>query len=193
MTGATVASGSGAIGTYTFNVGITTITWRAENVSGFDECTQLVTVVDNQPPSFELPPAFTDCVERLGNAVFNPATVDINPDRPEYFIFIPGNTALDLDPSKFADNCNLDCPPVEIRWIISMNDGSRIPILPDAYQNGQPSAYGMDILFQGDGINFTNVSHTITYWIVDCAGNVSDGQSLPITIKPRPKVVKANY
>ena len=57
MTGATTGSGSGAIipNPYTFDIGVTTITWRATNIAGFDECTQTITVVDNQPPTFTAP------------------------------------------------------------------------------------------------------------------------------------------
>jgi len=70
--------------------------------------------------------------------------------------------------------------------------GARIPALPTAYQTGQPSTFGSDILFSGDGINFTNFIHTITYWIVDCAGNVSDPRTQTITIKPRPNITLIN-
>ena len=47
----------GPIGIYTFNKGITTITWHAQNISGFDECTQLITIEDHQSPTFILPPS----------------------------------------------------------------------------------------------------------------------------------------
>ncbi|TRZ69813.1 MAG: HYR domain-containing protein, partial [Bacteroidetes bacterium] len=67
MTGATTGLGSGAIipNPYTFNVGVTTITWRATNIAGFDECTQTITVVDNQPPTFTAPSPLSFCVEEL--------------------------------------------------------------------------------------------------------------------------------
>ena len=192
MTGATSGSGTGAIGNYTFNKGITTITWRAANASGFDECSQLITVTDNQPPTFTQPPPLVVCVESLNSAIYNASTGDINPDRPEHYIFVSGNKALDLDPTTFADNCNITCSPIEIRWRIDMNNATRIPALPSAYQTGQPSTYGSDIQFLGDGINFTDVMHTITYWIVDCAGNVSEPITQTITIKPRPSIIIVN-
>ena len=73
-----------------------------------------------------------------------------------------------------------------------MNDGTQIPALPATYQTGQPSTFGTDIHFPGDGVTFTNLVHTITYRIVDCSGNVSDPQNQTITIKPRPNIVKVN-
>jgi hypothetical protein len=117
--------------------------------------------------------------------------MDINPDRPEYFTFVAGNTSLDLNPSAFSDNCPLLCT-IEIRWKIDMHDGTRIPVLPAAYQTGQPSAFGSDIRFLGDGVGYTNTIHTITFWIVDCSGNVSDPQTQTITIKPRPTIIGIN-
>jgi len=95
-------------------------------------------------------------------------------------VLVAGDVALDLDVAKFTDNCSLTCTlpaNVEIRWKIVMNDGTQIPALPAAYQTGQPSTYGTNISFLGDGVTFLNVTHTITYWIVDCAGNVSAPQS----------------
>jgi hypothetical protein len=187
MTGATIGSGTGQIGNYTFNLGTTTITWKAENISGYVECIQLINVSDNIKPTFIPSAPLVVCVENLISAVFDPAKLDINTDRPEYYNFVAGNTSLDINPLTFTDNCNLSCP-VEIRWKIIMNDGTQIPPLPAAYQTGQPSAYGSDIRFSGDGITFTNVVHTITYWIVDCNGNVSDPMNQTITVKPRPNL-----
>ncbi len=44
MTGATMASGTGTIGLYAFNPGITTITWTASNIAGSATCVQMITV-----------------------------------------------------------------------------------------------------------------------------------------------------
>jgi hypothetical protein len=184
MTGATVASGTGVIGNYTFNLGKTIITWRAENVSGYDECSQDIIVIDNIPPVLAQPPVLTVCVESLKTAIYNAANMDINPDRPEYYLFKQGSTVLDLDPSTFSDNCNLNCTPIEIRWQINMNDGTSLS------GRGQPSTYGADIQFKGDGITFKDVIHTITYRIVDCSGNVSDPVVRIITVQPRPNIIK---
>jgi hypothetical protein len=191
MTGATTASGTGAITNNTFNPGVTTITWTATNISGTAVCSQQITVADNIKPTFNIPPPFSECVKTLYSAIYNAASQDINPNRPEYYTFVSGNTALDLNPLTFADNCSLSCT-VEIRWTIDRMGGARIPALPTAYQTGQPSTFGSDILFPGDGINFTNFIHTITYWIVDCAGNVSDPRTQTITIKPRPNITLIN-
>ena len=191
MTGVTTGSGTGSIGLYTFNPGITTIAWTITNISGTVFCTQIITVVDNIKPTFALPAAFSACVEILNSAIYNSATQDINPNRPDYYVFVSGNNALDLNVLSFNDNCPLSCA-VEIRWKIDMNDGSQIPALPVQYQTGQPSTFGSDIQFLGDGINFTSVVHTITYWIVDCVGNVSDPQTQTITIKPRPNITLIN-
>jgi subtilisin-like proprotein convertase family protein len=144
---------------------------------------------DILPPTFAVPPPFIQCVESLNNAIYNSSTMDINPDRPDYYIFPSGNTSLDLDPLVFTDNCPLSCT-TEIRWKIEMKDGTRIPALPLAYFIGQPSTYGSPIQFSGDGLGFGDTAHTITYWVVDCAGNVSDPQSQTILIQPRPNVVK---
>jgi len=191
MSGSTTGSGIGAIGIYPFNSGITTINWQATNITGTATCSQTITVSDNEPPTFILPPPLSECVEIINTAIYNAVNMDINPDRPEYYTFVSGNSTLDLDPMSFNDNCPLSCV-VEIRWKIDMNDGSRIPALPSPYQTGQPSTFGGDIHFLGDGLTFTNITHTITYWIVDCIGNISVPQTQIITIKPRPNITKVN-
>ncbi len=189
MTGATTGSGTGAIipNPYTFNTGTTTITWTATNVAGSDVCTQLVTVVDDQPPTFATPTPKTYCVHEIDTAIYWNPTMDFLPARPDYYIFTSGNTDLDLNPATFADNCPLNCS-VQIRWRITFFDGSTIPPLPSLYNTGQPSTYGSDIHFPGSATN--TVVHTITYQIVDCHGNVSLPLSITITILPRPIVTK---
>ena len=193
MTGATVATGTGSIpDPYTFNIGTTTIEWTATNISGTDVCTQTIIVNDDQSPDFSLPVAREECVELINQAIFHAPTTDINPDRPEYYTFESGSTIFDLDPSSYTDNCDLSCGP-EIRWRIDFADGTALPDTdPSTYNTGQPSTYGSDILLPGDGVTFTNVIHTITYWIVDCNNNVSAPRSNTITIKPRPNIIKQN-
>jgi hypothetical protein len=142
---------------------------------------------DTVLPNFTLPGPFIKCVENLISVRYNPVTKNIDYNQPDYYTFNPGDLLLDLDPASFTDNCNLSCP-VEIRWKIDMNDGTRIPALPVSYQTGQPSTYGSTIKFSGDGVTYVSVVQTITYWIVDCAGNVSAPQTQTITIKPRPKI-----
>jgi hypothetical protein len=189
MTGATLGSGSGAItpNPYTFNVGITTITWTATNFAGFDECTQTITVVDNQPPNFMVPSPKTYCVEKIDSATYWDPTQDIKPDRPDYYIFKSGSTDLDLNPGTFTDNCPLNCM-VEIRWRIVFAGGSTLPPFPSLYNTGQLSSYSSDIIFPGSATS--NLVHTITYQIVDCHGNASLPQTINITINRRPIVTK---
>jgi hypothetical protein len=193
MSGVTVGSGNGAMGKRRFNLGVTTITWKAKNYSGTTTCTQTVTVLDKQPPTFSVTAAsFVQCVEKLETAIYNIPTTDINPDRPDYYNLDRGSTLLNLNTASFSDNCSLSKCTVEIRWKIDLSDGTRIPALPTLYNTGQPSTYGMDLHLTGDGINFSTLTHTITYWIVDCSGNVSLPKTRTIIIKPRPRLTKGN-
>jgi len=190
MTGATVASGTGRPVNpipYTFNVGITTIRWIATNVSGADTCIQLITVTDEEPPAFTVPGPFSFCVEDIYTADYFDPTMDIQPDRPEYYVFVAGSTVLDVDPSTITDNCSLSCTP-ELRWRISFADGTFLPALPALYLTGQPSAYGVNVQLPGHPTN--NVNHSISYQLVDCNGNASAVYTVQITITPRPNVIK---
>ncbi len=152
-------------------------------------CSQTVIVTDNIPPTFTPPDPFSGCVEDIAQAVYNGSVPQGNPLdmtylRPDYYTFVSGDPGLDLDPAKFLDNCGTMSCTVEIRWKITMDNGTLIPAAPTPYLTGQPSAYGSDITFLCDPTNIT--THTITYWIVDCVGNVSAPISQPITIYPRP-------
>ncbi len=167
-----------------------TITLNLAKHGAGSTCQQTITVTDNQPPAFTPPPAVSECVESITTAIFNGADMDINPTRPDYFILTPGNGLLDLDLSTFTDNCPVSCA-VAIRYKIEMADGTLIPAPPALFLTGQPSAYGSDIKFAGDGVTFNSTVHTITYWIVDCAGNVSAPQTRSLTINPRPNITKA--
>jgi hypothetical protein len=185
MTGATSAFGTGPIGYYTFNGGVTTITWTATNAAGMGVCTQTVTITDNQPPDFSVPSDKNYCVRNIETANYDAPTIDITPARPDYYLFAAGTTDLDLDPTTFSDNC----PCVfAIRWRIDFEDGSFLPALPGTYISGQPSTFGSDILFPGDV--FLSLPHHITYQIVDCSGNVSASKTVRVTINPRPDVIK---
>ena len=145
------------------------------------------TTPDTTPPNFTLPAAFEECVKNLISVSYNPLTKKIDYNQPDYYTFKAADLRMDLDPANFTDNCDLMCP-VEIRWKIDMNDGTRIPALPTEYQTGQPSTVNTPIELLGDGVTYNQVIHHITYWIVDCSGNVSAPQSQTITIKPRPKI-----
>ena len=162
-------------------------------------CSQTIAVSDIVRPTFSAPVAFADCVETLNTAIYFGATMDINPDRPEYYTFSAGDTRLDLTTLNFADNCDLSaCLPLQIRWQIDFSPTPE-PTPPHNLVTkspvtgvGQPSAIVGTVQFPGDGVNFTSVTHTITYWIKDCAGNESLPQTQTITIKPRPNIIKLN-
>ena len=162
-------------------------------------CTQIITVTDNIAPTFTTPTTFTECVESLNTAIYYGATMDINPNRPDYYTFSHDDTRLDLDTIAFTDNCNFTaCHPLQIRWQLDFvptpdptPPHTLITKSPET-GNGQPSAIVGTIQFPGDGINFTNTIHSITYWIKDCAGNESLPLTQTITIKPRPNIVKGN-
>ena len=72
------------------------------------------------------------------------------------------------------------CDNYTVRWRIDFEGGGALPSAdPADYYEGQPSTIDFtddQILFPGDGVTFQNRVHTITYWIVDCAGNVSLSQ-----------------
>ncbi|HNS17366.1 MAG TPA: HYR domain-containing protein [Bacteroidales bacterium] len=149
-------------------------------------------VEDNDPPTFATPGPFEFCVLDIYSALYDGEPepwADIIPGRPDWYIV---NDELDLDENAFSDNC---CDPDEsdefiVYWRIDFDDGSFIPPLPDEYISGQPSAYPGGILLPGDGVNFEDLYHTITYRLEDCNGNLSDPVSFIITVKPRPDVQK---
>jgi len=199
MTGATIADGTGSPilpNPYAFNTGITTITWVATNISGTDTCRQLVTVIDNEPPTFDSPGPFEFCVVNLFSATMASSNLQINPE-PDYYLFKAGDKALNLDSliNNFTDNCCTDAQ-LEIHWRIDFNDTPNPtppPVLlsyPPISGTGQPSAYGADIHFPGDGATFFIVDHKITYWLTDCHNNRSMDHEVAITIKPRPQLIK---
>jgi len=95
---------------------------------------------------------------------------------------------LDLDMSGYSDNCCvIPDNPFTIRWRIDFDgteDASSIS------GTGQPSELNYDIELWGDGINFQNRIHTITYWVTDCHGNESQEIVRNIIITPRPEITK---
>jgi hypothetical protein len=182
--GSTATPGPPAIPDYAFQQGISTITWRAENVSGFDECSQTVTVTDHQPPTFTVPEALTECVESLSFAVYDPATIDISPARPDWYILKSGSEVLDI--TGLTDNC-CAAESMTIHWRIDLSGGDSIS------GTGQPSDYGSDIRLPGDVPPYDDVLvHLISFWVEDCHGNTSPVQTQNISIQPRPNLTKAN-
>ncbi len=179
------------IGEYAFYTGETTIRWTATNNAGSDECTQVITVTDTEPPIITPPDPYEDCVESLFLAQYNGTTnLTYNPMYPDadYHLFEAGNTSLDLDmPNDYDDNCCTAADSYTINWRIDF-DGSE----PSISGTGQPSEYGSDIPLWGDGVTYQNREHTISYWVVDCHGNTSLEYSTTITITPRPNLIKLN-
>ncbi|MGD9929768.1 MAG: PKD-like domain-containing protein [Mangrovibacterium sp.] len=185
--------------------GTYTITWRVTDDCGntSDLFTQIITVTDTEAPVIEELDKLEECVEFIHEAVYlgQPEPEDITPLRPDWYTFVDGDNRLDLDLAdinEVSDNCAAP-DDLTIRWQIDFTS------TPDPYDqvapptlvpqtpitgNGQPSTYGSDILFYGDGVTFTNITHTITYWVTDCAGNESSPQIREIVITPRPQIIK---
>ncbi|MEI7727483.1 MAG: hypothetical protein WCK09_20405, partial [Bacteroidota bacterium] len=178
MTGATTGSGSGAIvpNPYLFNIGETTITWSATSSSGLHQCTQTITVVDQQAPAFTMPTLATGyCVEGFLSATYNPGGTyynnDLIPARRDYHILTNGNTLLDL--TNITDNCP---GPYPISWTIDFgNNGTT-----DLSGTGQISTYGSDI-------NFPLGDNLVTYTVTDAHGNHTSGTRM-FVVKPRPDI-----
>jgi hypothetical protein len=197
-TGTSTGVSPDPVGPVDFLVGTSTIHWYAENLSGHDECDQLVTVLDLQPPTFSADP-FEDCVETLTLAVYSGDAddLDYNPDYPngDYKLMEIGDTSLDIDLSTYVDNCCVITDGYIMRWTIDFegSDASE----PSISGIGQPSTYSdivtgyaQDIYLWGDGVTFQSRVHTISYWITDCNGNESDAITTTITVNPRPELIK---
>ena len=172
-----------------------TRTWTIYDSAGNKTtCNQPIEVTDTTPPTFTPPGAFEFCVENVWSADYLSNSLKINPD-PDYYLFRKGSLNLDLDPltNNFNDNC-CAVNSLIIHWRIDFSDTpNQVPppsVLshPSIAGIGQPSAYNADIQMPGDGVHFTNIVHTITYWLEDCNGNSSIGNAVKITIKPRPEM-----
>jgi len=131
-----------------------------------------------------MPSPMIECVESIFTAVYDPATIDILPARPDYYIFVKTNPLLDI--TGLTDNC-CGTASMTINWRIDFDGGTPASITG----TGQLSTYGSNIQFPGDLAPYNNdLVHKITYWVVDCHGNTSPTQTQNITIKPRPNLVK---
>ena len=193
------------MGEIDFPLGVTTIYWRAENVSGYDTCSHWVEVIDTIAPTMDADP-YEDCVDMIEYAIYNPSNPDpyyhqIDPNlekapSPDYSTFYAGDTYLDL--TSLEDNCCDSLSMVNsLSWTITFQnsinpiDGTTI-VNPPISGTGQPSTYGADIKLWGDGVDYTAVTHTIIYQVTDCNGNVSEEIVRAITITPRPHIIKQN-
>ena len=87
-----------------------------------------ITVMDNTPPViFELDP-LEECVLPIIEAAYDESTMDIMPERPDYFRFEEGSDMLDIDIPDFSDNCDLTfCAPFNVRWRVVFADGTMRP------------------------------------------------------------------
>ena len=82
---------------YDFQLGTTTITWTATNAAGSANCFHTITVIDDTPPViFELDP-LEECVLPIIEAAYDETTMDITPERPDYFPFEEESTMLDIN------------------------------------------------------------------------------------------------
>jgi len=169
--------------------------WTLSDAAGnTSSCIQQIDVKDSAPPTFNPPAPFTFCVENVWSADYLTNALKINPD-PDYYLFKKGSTLLDLDPTgnNFSDNC-CSVNSLVIHWRLDFTDTPNqtpppsVLTHPSIAGTGQPSAYTSDIQIPGDGVNFTSVVHTITYWLVDCNGNSSASLAVNITVRPRPNV-----
>jgi autotransporter-associated beta strand protein len=170
-----------------------TLTVTISKSGASSTCSQTIAVTDNLPPTFSPEEPFSFCVENLFTATYVSNDIIINPD-PDYYLFKAGNTSLDLDPSKYIDNCCVvPADQFTIRWEVVFSSGE-----PAISGTGQPSTYTVggipkDIKLWGDGVSFTSLTHTIRYWLKDCNGNeVATPIDQTITIKPRPNIIKGN-
>jgi hypothetical protein len=193
--GSALNPGPPDIGAHDFKLGTSVITWQACNVSGCDECTQQIIVEDKEAPTFDAA-NYTDCVDMLFLAVYSNSVADnlIKNPSPDYATFEAGNTGLDI--SNLHDNC-CGAADMTIHWRIDFTDtpdpanqpGGMLSH-PSVSGTGQPSAYGSPIELPGDGVTYTTVVHTITYWVEDCHGNITATQTGTITVSPRPNITK---
>jgi len=189
----TTANLATCIGDFQFPVGENTIYWRAQNISGFDECTQTVTVFDDEPPTYTQPGPFERCVNQIITAKYdgmpepdagimpiNPAHG--NPRRPDWYLVPSGSTELDLP--GLSDNC-CELEDINISWTIVFDP---ITGYPPISGTRQPSL-STPIYLWGTYTN-VNVTHVITYTISDCNGNEAEPISRNLLITPRPDIIK---
>ena len=146
-------------------------------------CSQNIIIKDNDPPILVVGASINFCVEDLISASIAAGSFKLSPT-PDYFLFKKGSTVLDISAADMSDNCT-PANQLILNWKI---DFSASTPLPSISGTGQPSAYASDIIFPGDGSTFMDVTHKITYWVVDQSGNESLHKSVTITIHPRPVV-----
>ena len=148
---------------------------------------QLVTIRsgDNSPPIFIEDISNKNlCVQDIFEATSN-GFEDITEQRPDYYMLMPSDNVLDLDPAIFIDNCTVSNELI-IHWQLNLYQN---PV--SIYGTGQPSSTEFEIILPGNAENI--VSHNITYWLEDKYGNVTPVGERPvvtITIHPRPPIIR---
>jgi hypothetical protein len=163
-------------------------------------CSQTVTVTDNQPPTFTLPPKFIAptfsanfCVENIYEGVYlhdpvepdDPADNDLTYLRPDYYLFEKGFPDLNLP--SYSDNCTLTGNLV-ISWTIDFADGTT-----SLSGTGQLGDYNSPLLVFPDrpvrGIKFPVGTNKITYRVTDATGLYLE-QTVFLVVDPRPTITK---
>ncbi len=191
MSGATSASGTGKPidpTPYTFNIGETAITWTATNVSGTDQCVQIIEVVDNEPPDFEAPADEINCVEDIFLAIYNPEgtyeeNTDLTEPRPNYFLLTDGNSMLHL--FGLSDNCT-DPANLDISWTIHF---APPPVSGDPWYPAEVNEATITGTGQIDGpLYFPVGDNVITWTVTDESGNETT-RSVTLTVTPRPHII----
>ncbi len=179
-------------------------TYTVDNLCSPQSCTSTFVVEpDTIPPTFTADP-YENCVDPLQYVIYNESNpnpyfnqTDPNLEKdpsPDHRTMYAGDTFLDL--TSLEDNCCDSLSMVDnIHWRIDFQN-TIDPITGATIVNdpiigtGQPSTYGSDIQLWGDGVNYTTLIHTITYWVEDCHGNVSEELVNEIKITPRPQIIK---
>ncbi|MCX6266826.1 MAG: hypothetical protein NTW16_05640, partial [Bacteroidetes bacterium] len=169
----------------------TVITATATGCGGPKTATHTVTII-HSTQDFTIPASPQSyCVQNIDTATYYDPLMDITPLRPDYYTFVQGDTLLDI---SVANN---PCCATQntIHWRIDFMDtynpsDSSVVHTPPVSGTGQPSEHTTDIQLPGDGVYFNDITHTITYWLVDCKGNISATKTVDIVIKPRPNVIK---
>jgi uncharacterized repeat protein (TIGR01451 family) len=165
------------------------------------------TISDGTGPTFTLSSTadINLCVMNIQSAVYNmsptdPDYDDLTTPRPDYYQFTTGNTVFDHDAatlSSYFDNC-CAVSSLVLHWRI---DFQAVPAqapphtlyTPASISGTGPPSLHADFQLPGDGVNFVPVTHRISYWLEDCAGNPTGPpieQHRDIVINPRPKLVK---
>jgi hypothetical protein len=140
--------------------GTTTITWRATDDAGnYSECTQTITVVDNEPPVI----------------VFNGQTPSMWPPNHSYHTFTPANFI-----SSVSDNCDsLSVSDVYITRVTS-DEAEESLVLGDGttFNDAVIAANCKSVQLRAERVNTGNGRvYTIYFKLKDSSGNFTTGSA----------------